>query len=243
MSQLMKEVCSLCGIDRVQSTPYHPQTNGALERLHGTLKPILTKARNQGLDWVSFLPMALFALRQVPSADLGYSPHELVYGRQMRGPLDLLYAGWVDDTFRQVGVSQWVGELQEKLAVNHVCVHVRGSLSRQIRQKLHNRGTGKVERSLDIGDKVLLRIPGIVNVLEESWEGPFVVKERLSKVNYRVVEEGSKKRGRVVHINNCKLYKVRDCMIGSIVVIAEECVNDKNVLCWRLNVMVMMTYS
>ncbi len=225
VSQLMKEVCSLCGIDRVQSTPYHPQTNGALERLHGTLKPILTKARNQGLDWVSFLPMALFALRQVPSADLGYSPHELVYGRQMRGPLDLLYAGWVDDTFRQVGVSQWVGELQDKLAVIHDCVHVRGSLSRQIRQKLHNRG--KVERSLDIGDKVLLRIPGMVNVLEESWEGPFVVKERLSKVNYRVVEEGSRKRGRVVHINNCKLYKVRDCMIGSIVVIAEECVNDK----------------
>ncbi len=39
---------------------------------------------------VDFLPMALFAIRQVPNRDLGFSPHMLVYGREVVGPLDLL---------------------------------------------------------------------------------------------------------------------------------------------------------
>ncbi len=41
--------------------------------------------------------MALFAVRQVACRDTKFSPHELVFGKKMRSPLDLLYAGWVDE--------------------------------------------------------------------------------------------------------------------------------------------------
>ena len=58
---------------------------------------MLAKAREEGVDWAQFLPMALFAIRQVPNRDTGYSPHELVFGTKMRGPLNLVYAGWLGD--------------------------------------------------------------------------------------------------------------------------------------------------
>ena len=89
----MRQICEIFGIDRVQTTAYHPQSNGVLERLHGTLKPILAKAIDKGLDWVSFLPMALFAIRQAVHRETGFSPAELVFGRRVRGSLDILYAG------------------------------------------------------------------------------------------------------------------------------------------------------
>lgn len=63
-----------CGL--IHTTPYHPQGNGVLERLHGTLKPMLAKAADLGVDWVRFTPMALFALRQMPHIDTGLSPFE-----------------------------------------------------------------------------------------------------------------------------------------------------------------------
>ncbi len=59
------------------------------------LSLMLAKAMDAGLDWVEFLPLALFALRQIPNRDVGYSPHMLVFGREVAGPLDLcIVVGW-----------------------------------------------------------------------------------------------------------------------------------------------------
>ncbi len=59
-----------------QTSPYRPQSNGVVERLHGTLKPMLAKAVDAGFDWVEFLPLALFALRQIPNRDCGRKREE-----------------------------------------------------------------------------------------------------------------------------------------------------------------------
>ncbi len=45
---------------------------------------------------------------------------------------------------------------------------------------------GKAERKIDVNEKVLVRTPGLVAKLEESWTGPWVVAEKLSRMNVRV---------------------------------------------------------
>ena len=40
-SQLMKEVCDLLKVRKLQTTPYHPQANGLVERFNGCLKHML----------------------------------------------------------------------------------------------------------------------------------------------------------------------------------------------------------
>ena len=47
---LMKGLCARTGIETVQTTPFHPQTNGVVERFHGTLVPMLRKAVDKQLD-------------------------------------------------------------------------------------------------------------------------------------------------------------------------------------------------
>lgn len=44
----------------------------------------------EGKDWDKLIPYLLFAYREVPQSSTGFSPFELVYGRAVRGPLDIL---------------------------------------------------------------------------------------------------------------------------------------------------------
>ncbi len=96
--KVFRRTCELFGYGQITTTPYHPQGDGVVEHLHGTLKPMLAKASLREIGWVKFLPMTLFVLRQIPHKDSGLSPLDLVYGFQVRDPLDLVYLGWLEET-------------------------------------------------------------------------------------------------------------------------------------------------
>ncbi len=219
LGRVMEKVCDVLGVDRILTSPYRPQSNGVVERLHGTLKPMLAKASETGIDWAEFLPMALFAIRQVPNRDVGFSPHQLVYGRDLLGPLDILYSGWVDRVYEDLDVEDWVLKLQERLSLLHDMAVVEESSNTTKRCLSFNKN--RSDRCLEVGSKVLIRIPGMHASLQASWEGPYVVKEKMSRVTYRV-SKGDSHRLRVVHINNTKEYVDRVVNVNAVSVVAEE---------------------
>ncbi len=182
LGNVTNRLCEIIGVDTIHTSPYWPLGNGVVERLHGTLKPMLAKAVDSGLDWSTFLPMALFAIRQVANRDTGYSPHDLVFGRRMRGPLDIVYASWVEDCYSDCDVSSWVEKLQERLKTLSELSVVCEAESSASRAKKFNKN--KSERELVVGSEVLLRVPGLHGALQASWEGPHKVTEKLSRVNY-----------------------------------------------------------
>ena len=98
---VITQLCASLQIEKIKTTPYHPEGNGVVERMHGTLGAMLTKAAAGGLDWVGQIPFALFALRAAPNRDSLFSPFELVYGRQVRTPLDILHQGWAELEFEE----------------------------------------------------------------------------------------------------------------------------------------------
>ncbi len=169
MGQVMANICDMLGIDRIATSPYRPQSNGVVERLHGTLKPMLAKAVESGVDWASFLPLALFAIRQVPNRDVGYSPHQLVYGRNVLGPLDLLYSGWVDDVFDKVNVEEWVLLLQDKLKLLHDLAMANESQCTE-KRCLSFKKT-KSDRCLEVGLKCCLGSQGCMLPCKHPGKG------------------------------------------------------------------------
>ena len=87
-SRLFQRKVSEFGIKQVFSTPYHPQSQGVLERFYATLKNALSKYTLSNLgDWEENLPFVLYAIRSSPNETLGFSPYELAYGHNVRGPL------------------------------------------------------------------------------------------------------------------------------------------------------------
>lgn len=67
------------------SSAYHPQSQGALERFHQTLKSLLRSyCVELGSDWEEGLPWLLLATREVVQESMGFSPNELVFGHSVR---------------------------------------------------------------------------------------------------------------------------------------------------------------
>ncbi|GFN91632.1 Pol polyprotein [Plakobranchus ocellatus] len=72
MSELFAEFTKLAGIKHLFSTPYHPQTNGVVERLHATIKAMLMKlSAHNPAEWDRYLSAVLFAYRQQPHSSTG----------------------------------------------------------------------------------------------------------------------------------------------------------------------------
>ena len=223
LSSLKGHLCKDLGIDQVRTAPYHPETNGVVERMHGTLKPMLRKASQLGLDWVSQLPFALFALRSAPNRDSSFSPYQLVYGHRVRTPLDILHQGWADLSFDELDTDEWSGWLVDRLEVWHSTQRERMLEARGKRKAQFDRGT--VDRQLEKGDKVLCRIPGCVGKLEESWHGPYVVEEKVGQVNYKV--KVGRGKAKVLHINNLKRFYEREERVLRLALVAEDWSEDE----------------
>ena len=223
MSSLEGHLCKDLGIDRVRTAPYHPETNGVVERMHGTLKPMLRKASHLGLDWVTQLPFALFALRSAPNRDSSFSPYQLVYGHRVRTPLDILHQGWADLSFEELDTEEWSSWLVDRLEVWHSTQRERMIEAGGKRKSQFDKGT--VDRQLEKGDKVLCRIPGCVGKLEESWHGPYVVEEKIGQVNYKV--KVGRGKAKVLHINNLKRYFDRVEDVLRLALVAEDWSEDE----------------
>lgn len=79
------------GIQHSVSTPYHPDSQGAVEKFHGTLKTMLRKyTLEYGPEWEESLLLLLFAARCTVQKSLGYSTADLVFGHDVRGPHKML---------------------------------------------------------------------------------------------------------------------------------------------------------
>lgn len=75
------------GVDHVTISPYHPQANGAVERLVRTLKKILAaKVAGAMHDWEALLPQVQAEYMHRRHTSSGYSPNELVYARKVHLP-------------------------------------------------------------------------------------------------------------------------------------------------------------
>ena len=97
-SEIMKQVARLLSLQQLTTSAFHAQCNGLVERSHATLKQMLRgMCAERPKDWDRYLTALLFAVREVPQESLGFSPFELLYGRNVRGPMAILRELWTDE--------------------------------------------------------------------------------------------------------------------------------------------------
>ncbi|CAM5168724.1 unnamed protein product [Eretmochelys imbricata] len=198
-----------CGVRHDWASAYHPQSNGLVERFNGTLKMMLKTFMSQHpQDWDKYLPHLLFTYREVPQGSTGFSPFELLYGRRVRGPLDLMRDEWEGKaTPDGESVVEYVLIFQERLA--ELMGLARENLARaQRKQKVWYDHTVRA-RAFATGDPVMVLIPVRKNKLQAAWEGPFKVVKQLNEVNYVVELSNRAHHRRVYHVNMMKPYYAR----------------------------------
>lgn len=81
LSSLVTEVCRLLNTKKVNTTAYHPQTDGLVERFNNTLaEAISSYVSSHQLDWDVYIPTILFAYRTSPSVSTGDTHFYLLRG-------------------------------------------------------------------------------------------------------------------------------------------------------------------
>lgn len=206
-SAMMEEILRLLSVKGLKTTPYHPQCNGLVERFNGTLKKMLRRmTADQPKEWPRFISPLLFAYREAPQSSLKFSPFELVYGRAVRGPLQVLRELWDNDEPNEEVKTTYtyVLDLAERLKSTCELAKIELTKAKEV-QKFHFDKKAKVRR-LEQGSKCLVLLPTATNKLVAQWRGPYTVIERASEVNYIVQVGNLKKR---FHINMLKEYHTR----------------------------------
>lgn len=209
-SRLMQQLHQQLGIKALRTTPYHPQTDGLVERFNHTLKNMLRKfVSDTGKDWDKWLPFLLFAYREVPQASTGFSPFELVYGWQVQGPLDLLKKSWERpaEASSEVGIVQYVLRMRDRLDQyrEEAAENLRQA---QKAQKLWYDQYAR-HREYQPGQKVLLLLPTSTSKLLAKWQGPYVITRKMGPVTYEVHHPDKGKKTQVYHVNLMKEWKER----------------------------------
>ena len=83
-NELIRELMEKFKIKHNLSTPYHPKTNGLVERLNQTLCESLAKLGNERINWDLHVQATLLAYRTKIQKSTGITPFYLTYGRKAR---------------------------------------------------------------------------------------------------------------------------------------------------------------
>ena len=199
MSEVFKNTCKLLKIKKIQTTAYHPESNGVLERSHRTLAEYLRHFINKDqTDWDEWIPYANYTYNTTPHTATGYTPFELIYGHPPELPTAL-----AKPPKRTYSYDDYALELRERLRATNSIAKDNIRDEKQKSKDYYDRSVK--ETNYKIGDKILLFDEtlrrGRSKKLDAQWTGPYTVTERHSHVNYTV------KRGRRtvrVHVNRIK---------------------------------------
>ncbi|XP_058888002.1 uncharacterized protein LOC131738165 isoform X1 [Acipenser ruthenus] len=211
LSNTLQQVYKILKIRPIRTSVYHPQSDGLVERFNQTLKSMLRRfVTQEQKHWASLLPYLLFAVREVPQSSTGFSPFELLYGRQPRGILDLLREGWEEHKGSSKNVVKYVLLLRDRLDL--VGRLAQDNLrSAQHRQEQHYNKNARI-RTFRPGDKVMLLLPSSELKLCAKWQGPYEVIRAIGKVNYEIRQPDRRNEREIYHINLLKPWQAREVL-------------------------------
>jgi hypothetical protein len=143
-------------------------------------------ANTKGGKWIKELPNALRGLRTQPSKPTGQSPYFLVYGSEAILPADVMWDSPAVEQYDE-GISEDSRRVDiDRLEEARCAALVQSAWYLEGIRRYHDRNVK--ERSFNIGDLVLRRIPNTEGLrkLSSPWEGPFTVAKVTGLGSYHL---------------------------------------------------------
>ena len=119
-SELIANLCEVAGVQKLKTSPYHPQTNGQCERFNSTLLNMLgTLTPEHKNDWKTYVPAMVHAYNCTRNTATGYSPYYLLFGREPRLPIDVEFGLKRGNQQVPPSKSNYVTQLRRRLRFAH----------------------------------------------------------------------------------------------------------------------------
>lgn len=195
LSSLMKSVAKKYRIKLFQTTAFHPQSNGSIERSHHVLAEYIKQFIDKRTDWDDLLSMCMFSYNTSQHEGTKFTPHELVYGHLARLPSghnhiepqqDPTYAEYLEELFDRIDI------LQNRARENLIAA----------KEKSKHYYDRKINpQHFKIGDVVLLLKEPQKGKFGDQYSEPCEIIELLSGGNLKILYKGKE---RIVHANKLR---------------------------------------
>ncbi|UYV64560.1 K02A2.6-like [Cordylochernes scorpioides] len=207
-SKLIAELTNQCSSIHRFTKAYHPQTNGLTERLNKTLANMIAMYVSvEQKDWDVILPYVTFAYNTAKQDTTGFTPFELIHGRESETTVDTLFPNPHEDL--QEDYSQRIASRVEETR----------QLARLETLKAQEKDKARYDSKheamdYNIGDLVWIFIPirkvGLSEKVMKRYFGPYRVTRKLSDVTFEVepVDQPTRRRQTrdLVHVLRMKPY-------------------------------------
>ena len=204
--EAIKEICNTLGIEKRRSSAYHSQGNGFAERnirnVKDMLRTVLLQRKLNQSKWASLLPELVFALNTSESKATKYIPFNVVFGRDARFPIDVLFDHDRLDCPRDINTAaEYTEDRNFALKDVYDTVITNLQVSKEKMQAQYNKNIRFIDHKT--GDKVWLKVKyyktGENRKLAPRRRGPWTVVRKLPNgVNFEIVNDHTKNK-KVVH--------------------------------------------
>lgn len=197
MSKVFIDVCKSLKINKIHTTAYHPQSNGALERSHRTLAEYLRSYIDKDpLVWDEWIPFAMFAYNTSIHSSTKFTPHELLFGTEVVLPTKFLAK-----PTQSYNYDNYANEMRARLQISHQMARENILLQKERSKNNYDKNSSPME--FQVGEQVLVRNETRKNKLEGIWKGPFPITEINSAENVTIL---IKNKNVQLHVNRIKRY-------------------------------------
>lgn len=207
LSTLIQEICKVLGVKKINTSGYHPQTDGLVEKFNSTLTNMIAKSCDiRERDWDDHLPFVLFAYRVSAQESTKESPFFLTHGRDPRIPTETVL------TFNRspyaIDVDDYKADLCSSLSAAWKLAKANIKKAQVSQKSYYDRSSKAV--NLKPGDRVMVFMPaerqGKTWKLSRPFHGPYrVLNVTDTNVEARLVDR-PEDDSIFVHIN-----RVRRC--------------------------------
>ncbi|CAF2775804.1 unnamed protein product [Rotaria sp. Silwood2] len=196
ISNLFKNFCDALGIKQNLTANYHPQSN-MTERVNRTLKPLIAiYAQQQPNSWDREIQKLAYAIRTAVNETTGETPAFMMFGRDPRGPLDLLVGERTEEaritTNEHVQIQEYKKNLINNLRYTYNIVKEHAEIEKLKQKAKYDRHT--TDRRYTEGDLVWVAIPtgqigenSIAGKLQPHYQGPCRLIKQLTPSTFTVL--------------------------------------------------------
>jgi len=176
MSSFFKETCRILEIRKVNTSSYHPSSNGMVERFHRSLHSGLSHyIDSANTNWDIVVPFYLMSYRATPNTTTGFGPYYLLHGREMALPNSDNLKAKLSKKKESLDQDCRLENLKSSLQLAYKAVKNANRQSHLNNKRLYDR-KAKL-RNFQLEDIVYLynpaRKPGKCFKFHKFWTGPF----------------------------------------------------------------------
>ncbi|CAF2268986.1 unnamed protein product, partial [Rotaria magnacalcarata] len=195
-NELLSVITQLTGCKQVFSIPYHPMSNGQVERFNSTFCDQIKKYYHDNInDWDIYLQSIVWAYNSSIHSVTGFIPYESAFNRQIISPFEFPSS--------EITMLKPHDYWEKADKFKEVAIHAAQFNIKQQQQQLSKRryDKGRASPIYTLDEIVWIKILSGRSKLDPRYHGPFRIIKRITDVKY-IVEHTQDHYQKEEHVNN-----------------------------------------